>query len=62
MMRVPNSTPMVCGQSAMTAKTEDHQHQMSQIADVHSHFFSVNWWSRQDLPTPMSPMMMYLKM
>lgn len=24
-------------------------------------FFSVNWWRRQLLPTPISPMMMYLK-
>ncbi len=28
----------------------------------YSHFFSVNWCKRQDFPTPMSPMMMYLKM
>ena len=26
-----------------------------------SHLRSVNWWRRHDLPTPMSPMMMYLK-
>ena len=27
-----------------------------------SHLRSVNWWRRQDLPTPISPIMMYLKM
>ena len=27
-----------------------------------SHLRSVNWWRRHDFPTPMSPMMMYLKM
>lgn len=26
------------------------------------HFFSVNWWRRHDFPTPISPMMIYLKM
>lgn len=28
----------------------------------HLHFCSVNWCSKQDLPTPISPTMMYLKM
>lgn len=27
----------------------------------YSHFFSVNWCKRHDLPTPMSPIIMYLK-
>lgn len=25
------------------------------IVNLYSHFFSVNWWSKQDFPTPMSP-------
>lgn len=51
---VPNSTPMVWGQSAMT----NEQCTVRVIVEVplrNLHFFSVNWCSKQDLPTPISP-------
>ena len=31
------------------------------IVNLYLHFFSVNWCSKHDLPTPISPIMMYLK-
>ena len=57
--RVPNSTPIVCGESERTAKgptnTMMNAKRYDGWAERRVHFFSVNWCSRHDLPTPMSP-------
>ena len=61
-MRVPNSTPIVCGESEMTKaekvrKTKEYRDSQETLAfrPNYVHLFSVNWCNRQDLPTPISP-------
>lgn len=63
MILVPNSTPIVCGQSAVTENQKQRlTFQPWWWVWNTLHFCSVNWCSKQDLPTPMSPTMMYLNM
>lgn len=52
----PNKQNSGYSEHALLIHVHAHAHQYSIL--IHSHFFSVNWWSRHDLPTPMSPTVM----
>ena len=61
-IRVPNSTPIVCGESEMTkvekstkTKLVKKRNENNVFQTTNVHLFSVNWCNRQDLPTPISP-------
>lgn len=41
--------------SSRTRRHERWRKRESEIGGRHLHFFSVNWWSKHDFPTPMSP-------
>jgi len=54
--------PMLrCTSSSPTTQAERQEREMKYTSFnehcvlKYSHFFSVNWWSKQDFPTPMSP-------
>jgi len=49
-MRVPNSTPIVCGESGATNTISDERQKRG------VHFPSVNWCNMHDFPTPISPL------